>query len=156
MADIKTILRELSVPCQIYLLSENLDQDILKPDIFYQICNQILINNNDSAVQNQLQKITEISNFNDDLKKIIYKGVKLGNLIFSKQEFNFEFNLQVEWKGCYENDDIIDLVINQYPFSLKEESFILKNMGLYQYINLITDSNKENLKNNLSLVWGIP
>lgn len=143
MADIKTILRELSVPCQIYLLYENLDQDIFKPNIFYQIGSHILINKNDSVVQNQLQKINQISNFSDDLKQIIDNGIKLGNLIFSKQEFNFKSNLQIEWKGCYEDDNIIDIVINQYLFSLKEESFILKNMGLYQYINLITDTNKE-------------
>ena len=32
-------------------------------------------------------------------------------------------------------------MIGQYGFSLKEESFILKNMGLYQLLNTLTGSN---------------
>jgi hypothetical protein len=142
MADIKTILRELSVPCQIYLLQNELNYDLFNPQFFDKICNLVLSNKDNSTVQNQLQKITNFNDFTQELKQIINNGINLGNLIFSSREFNFESNLKVEWKGCYEENNIIDIVINQYSFSLKEESFILKNMGLYQYINLITDNNK--------------
>jgi hypothetical protein len=141
MADIKTILRELSVPCQIYLLQTKSDYDLFNPNIFHQICNDILINKNNIKVKTELEKIRNYHKFTQELKQIIHNGINLANLIFSSREFNFE-SVQVEWKGCYEENNIIDIVINQYSFSLKEESFILKNMGLYQYINLITDDNK--------------
>lgn len=142
MADKKTILRELSVPCQIYLLQTKLYYDLFNPNIFHQICNDILTNKNNAKVETELEKIKNYHEFSQDIKQIIHNGIKLANLIFLSQEFNFESDLNVEWKGCYEENNIIDIVINQYSFSLKEESFILKNMGLYKYINLITDDNK--------------
>lgn len=48
---------------------------------------------------------------------------------------------KIKWLGIdTQKNDPIDISIGNYGFSLKEESFILKNMGFYQLLNNLTGS----------------
>lgn len=140
MADIKTHLRELSVATTVGLL--NLDISFLKADLynskkFYTYAQKVISNDISSA-----ENILEYDNYSDDLKTIIDNGFKLGKKIYETPYFKIFKDDKIEWIGSdTQKGDPIDLKIGNYSFSLKEESFILKNMGLYQLLNNLTGSN---------------
>ena len=140
MADIKTHLRELSVAITIGLLNAGID---CKPSDLYSSRNQFLsyarkvISNDISSAEN----LAAYETFSGELKTIIENGYKLGKKIYNTPYFNFTENNKILWLGNdTQKGDPIDIAVGDYGFSLKEESFILQNMGLYQLLNNLTCS----------------
>lgn len=141
MANIKTNLRELSVAVTVGLLKNNIDfnlTDLYNTNFFYTKVLEI-VSNVDLTLK---QQIPNFKIFPEDIIQIINNGYNLGVTIFNHSHFNFKKNDEIFWLGNYTGkDDPIDIQIGDYGFSLKEESFILENMGLYKLINLFTGSN---------------
>jgi len=82
-------------------------------------------------------------------------GLRLGEAIQSL--FNISSNPQICWTGLNtQSGEPIDLIIDGLKFSLKEESYILENMGLYQLINLITGTNKYRRGTHIFLEFAYP
>jgi len=132
MADVKTHLRELSVAVTIGLL--NLDIEFTVADLcssskrFWNYAERV-ISNDISKAQNIMDYIA----FDGDLQAIIENGYKLGRKIYENTYFKFIKGTPVKWLGNdTQKGDPIDVEVGGYGFSLKEESFILQNMG---YIN---------------------
>lgn len=140
MADIKTHLRELSVATTVGLLNAEIEvypSDLMRGDRFFAYAKQ-MINNDISSANN----LVEYAIFSDDLQMIIENGYKLGKKIYENSYFHFKKNDEIKWLGNdTQKGDPIDITIGKYGFSLKEESFILKNMGFYQLLNNLTGSN---------------
>lgn len=138
MADIKTHLRELSFCLQMGVLKNQLEINIsdLSPNKFFELSNGVISNDINSA-RNIL-----CSQFDNEQKQIIINGARLANSIFESHYFDIKAVDKIYWLGNdTQKEDVIDVQIGQYGFSLKEESFILENMGLYKFVNLLTDSN---------------
>ncbi len=140
MADIKTNLRELSVATTIGLLNANIEferKDLYNAKRFLAYAKKV-INNDISSAKNLVDYII----FSDDLQIIIDNGYKLGKKIYKHPYFHISKNAKINWLGNdTQKNDPIDISVDHYGFSLKEESFILKNMGLYQLLNNLTGSN---------------
>lgn len=134
MADLKTNLRELSVLLGVYTIV-NKEQYIYDSSIFLQKIKRILSPKNHEHLAN----LTSIT-FDEEHRKILSNGYKLADKIV--KSFHIDKILSMNWFGydAYKEDPI-DISINEYDFSLKEESFILENMGLYKLVNLFTGSN---------------
>jgi len=82
-------------------------------------------------------------------------GLRLGEAI--KVIFSISSDPQISWTGLNtQSGEPIDLIINGLKFSLKEESYILENMGLYQLIYLITGSNKYQRGSHIFLEFAYP
>lgn len=137
MADIKTHLRELSVAAGIvYRISYKNPKELfqLTPKQFYQFLQSIISNNISNA-----SNILDIAYFNADHYSIIENGIRLGEKIVDL-EICDSYN-RILWLGAdTQKNDPIDLIVGNTGFSLKEESYILENMGLYKYLNLLTNS----------------
>lgn len=138
MADILTNLRELSVG--VYFFYHD-SVEAITPEIFVQIC-KTNIQSFDSTTN-----ISETSIFNKLELNTIKNGFDLGKKIQEALHISSD-NVSIKWKGN-EKDDLIDLQINDYMFSLKERSFILRNMGLYNLLNILT--NTEQFKRGLHI-----
>jgi hypothetical protein len=135
MADIYTHLRELGVAFSFFNKKDLLD---ITPKYFYEIC----VNNVNMSCKLTIQMLAINSeNFNEKELTVIKNAIKLGKLI--EENFNIENKPKITWVGNdTQSDSPIDLIIDKYRFSLKEESFILENMGLYKLLNILlnTDS----------------
>lgn len=140
MADIKTHLRELSVATTIGLLNANIEfeqRDLYDAKRFLAYAKKV-ISNDISSAKNLIDYVT----FSGDLQIIVDNGYKLGKKIYENPYFHITKNTQIKWLGNdTQKNDPIDISVGDYGFSLKEESFILKNMGLYQLLNNLTGSN---------------
>jgi hypothetical protein len=136
MADVKTNLRELSVV--LGLFSYSIDEVRNKtPSEFYNLVKN-RVDNDISKAEN----IESLDSFTIELKDIIKNGMKLGKAIIDLKIINCIDNAVITWLGYdSQKNDPIDLKIGNVGFSLKEESYILENMGLYKYVNLMTKSN---------------
>lgn len=141
MADIKTHLRELSVATTIGLL--NAEIEFTPADLcssskrFLEYAKKVISNDISSA-----ENLTDYVVFSGDLKIIVENGYKLGRKIYDNPYFKFVKGDKIRWLGNdTQKGDPIDVTVGDYGFSLKEESFILKNMGLYQLLNNLTGSN---------------
>lgn len=138
MADIKTNLRELSVAATIKLLTNNVKfsfDELCDLDYFLKVINEAITNRITSDM------ICNCEKFNHELCEIIRNGYKLGCEIYSRNEFAVDDKSEIVWKGYdTQKDDPVDLEIGKYKFSLKEDSFILENMGLYKLLNCFTGS----------------
>jgi hypothetical protein len=138
MADILTNLRELSVGVYFFYPDSI---ETITPEKFANICKANI------QFFNSTTNISESSTFNELELNTIKNGFDLGKKI--QENLNISLNnLSIAWKGN-EKDDLIDLQINNYMFSLKERSFILKNMGLYNLLNILT--NTEQFKRGLHI-----
>ena len=139
MADLKTHLRELSVATTIGILKKSLNyslEDLYIPKKFYLIAEAVIDNDISSAYD-----IYEQKNFAGELQQIISNGYKLGLAIFNCPEFKIANSDTITWVGNNtQKDDPTDITVGNYRFSLKEESFILENMGLYKLLNCFTGS----------------
>lgn len=140
MADIKTHLRELSVATTVGVVaSGNRLQlsDMYDSRKFIALANSVICNDISSA-----DNLLKYPKFTGELKTIVDNGIKLGIKILKSKEFNLSINPTIDWLGNdTQKEDPIDIVIDDYAFSLKEESFILRNMGLYTLLNNLTGSN---------------
>lgn len=135
MADTKTHLRELS-PLLAFDKSIDLNSQIT-PNIFV-----TSIRKNFPYISAIPQNISNKDSFSSVESAIINRGMRLGQNLIEK--FGFTNSSKVMWIGNDTHSTMpIDLVIDGLKFSLKEESFILENMGLYKYINLITGAKVE-------------
>lgn len=139
MADIKTHLRELSVAVTVGLLKNNIyfKQSDLYSSQYFLAAAENIIDNDISAAAN----LSEYPFFTGDLKSIVDNGCKLGRKIYASPYFDICPDTPILWLGNdTQKGDPVDVAIGKYGFSLKEESFILKNMGLYQFLNHMTGS----------------
>lgn len=138
MADIKTHLREISFALKLGLLKEGKevkDDEILNnPQLFFKLSSSV-IKNGISSASNLL-----VNMFDSEQINIIKNGFKLAEVIYFSNKFPISYNDSIIWTGSNtQKDDLIDVKIGKYDFSLKEDSFILENMGLYKLLNLLTD-----------------
>lgn len=136
MADILTHLRELSFGYGI--LSYNLNENEIKPSKFLNVC-QGQIENCSSLSLAQIAKSS--STFSEIEMQTIKNGVKLANFVIEEKIITDIENPHIVWLGAdTQSGKAWDIEINNIYFSLKEDSFILHNMGLYQIMNIITDT----------------
>lgn len=139
MADIKTHLRELSVATTIGLLNSEIafkQSDLYDSQRFLSYAQRVISNDISNA-----DNLSEYDIFTGDLQIIVDNGYKLGRKIYESPYFRFAKNTPVKWLGNdTQKGDPIDVSVGEYGFSLKEESFILKNMGLYTLLNNLTGS----------------
>lgn len=139
MADIKTHLRELGVATTVGLLIKKINftiEDLYDSEKFFAFSKQVICNDISST-----SNILSVKKYLGEYKSIIDNSYKLGVKIFNTKEFNFSEVDKIYWLGNdTQKGDPIDLKIGKFSFSLKEESFILKNMGLYSLLNNLTGS----------------
>lgn len=139
MADIKTNLRELSVATTVGLLRAGISfqkEELYNSACFLTYAKRVI--SSDISIANNLGT-GEI--FTGELKKIIDNGYQLGKAIYENKHFHIDEDSKITWQGNdTQKDDPIDITIGDYGFSLKEESFILENMGLYKLLNCYTGS----------------
>lgn len=140
MADIKTHLRELSVATTVGLLRAGISfhkEELYNSTCFLSYAKRVI--SSDISIANNLGT-GEI--FTGELKKIIDNGYQLGKAIYENKYFHIDEHSKITWQGNdTQKDDPVDITIGDYGFSLKEESFILENMGLYKLLNCYTGSN---------------
>lgn len=139
MADIKTHLRELSVAITIGLFNLGIDfkpNDLYNSRRFLAYAERVILGDISSA-----RNLCNYETFTGELQQIVDNGYKLGKKIYKNPHFIIEKNANIQWLG---NDNQkgapIDIVVGDYGFSLKEDSFILRNMGLYTLLNNLTGS----------------
>ena len=139
MADIKTHLRELSVATTIGLLKDGLTyslQDLYDSSKFFNFASLVITGDISSA-----KNLCTTPTFTGELKQIVDNGHRLGNAIFTNKHFHINAADKITWQGNdTQKDDPVDITVGKYGFSLKEESFILENMGLYKLLNCYTGS----------------
>ncbi len=139
MADLKTHLRELSVATTIGLLNNGISfqlQDLYDSGKFFTYAAQVIANDISSA-----KNICSQPTFTGELRTIINNGYKLGKEIYQNSYFKINRGDKITWQGNdTQKEDPIDITVGSYGFSLKEESFILENMGLYKLLNCYTGS----------------
>lgn len=139
MADMKTHLRELSVATTVGLLKDNISfstTDLYDSKKFFTFAKQVISGDISSAMN-----LCSTPTFSGNLKIIVDNGYNLGKAIFNNPYFKINKSDSIIWQGNdTQKDDPIDITIGAYGFSLKEESLILENMGLYKLINCYTGS----------------
>lgn len=137
MADIKTHLRELGVLVGIknQLCRLGYSYTTINSNSFCSIVDSILPNSKHRYYNN----IREIDFSNSD-RSIIKNAFALSNAIINKLEI--KMLISADWFGFNSGkEEPYDIEINGKLFSLKEDSFILENMGLYKLLNCYTGSN---------------
>lgn len=143
MADIKTHLRELSPLLAIAGITEVNQQ--FTPKNFITI-----LKDNFETLDNLPLNIIKATSFTALELNVIKRGIKLG--VFLLNKFGFNRHSHVTWHGNSTHSEMpIDLIIDSKKFSLKEESFILENMGLYRLINLVTGFDTSRGKHHIFL-----
>lgn len=139
MADIKTHLRELSVATTAGLLLSNISferSDLYDSRTFWPLAKTVI-----SGDLSPAANILDVPAYTGELKSIVDNGYRLGRAIVDHPHFAFHGGENVSWLGYQtQKGDPIDVKIGPYGFSLKEDSFILENMGLYQLLNDLTGS----------------
>lgn len=139
MADIKTHLRELSVATVLGLLKNNRRfqlKDLYNSDMFWQLASQVI----DSDISNAIN-VCDVQNYTGELRQIIDNGYQLASYIYKNPHFVITPKDPIYWLGSdTQKEDPADIAVGRYVFSLKEESFILENMGLYKLLNCYTGS----------------
>ncbi len=138
MADIKTNLRELSVLLTVGLIKENRAFDLsqLYNDRSFLKLTKHFVGSNSAFKANNILG-TDLSL--DEYKSIIKNGINLGQAICNHPNFNISNNPSLIWCGYNtQKSDPVDIYIDNYGFSLKENSYILKNMGFYEFLNSMT------------------
>ncbi|MGK7932048.1 MAG: hypothetical protein AB4041_11530 [Microcystaceae cyanobacterium] len=143
MADVKTILRELSVAYYIHCLINNIAQNDLTPQDFAKVGQEILTNSDNLTVATEINKVNNLPDFAQH-QEILKNAKKLAQIICSHSNFQLSNTLNIHWVGSdTAKQNNTDLVINSYEFSLKEDSYILRNMGLYYLIHCLTGQERQ-------------
>lgn len=136
MADIKTTLRETGVLLGIWVQINNL-QFPNNPSEYIAMASEFLSEEKENIL---LMKLFSQNTFSIEEKEILNNCFKLAKEI--KDTFKIESISSLLWTGNETQKEIpYDIVINDYKFSLKEDSYILENMGLYKLLNFFTGSN---------------
>lgn len=132
MSDIKTSLRELSVIYGIHKLLTSKEYPIELED-FVEVIKLYINKNRMNSVL-----LTDKGNL-FDYKDIIMNGICLGEAVI--KTFKIDSLPTIKWVGeDTQSDTPIDIIIGNTQISLKEESYILENMGLYKLVNILTGS----------------
>lgn len=138
MADIKTILRELSVILG-YILSKyklTFTEELIDVKTYLDFIRKYCKNVNEC--NSEIQKIEEFDNFVIH-KDIIKNGLKLGKLLYEKLKLDGD----IYWLGSKVNSKYpYDIKINETGISLKENSHILKNPSFADYLNAFVQPQK--------------
>lgn len=137
MADVYTHLRELGVAFSFF---NRKDLNDITPMYFFETCEKYI----EIPCEFKLSMVANSPDcFSDKEITIIKNALKLGVAI--RQNFSISSNPNIVWVGCdTQSNTPIDLIIDEFKFSLKEESFILENMGLYKLLNILLNTNKYN------------
>jgi imidazoleglycerol phosphate dehydratase HisB len=138
MADIKTILRELSVILGIILAKYRLSLQ----DEFLNVKTYLeFIRKHCSNIDEHNEEVVKIEQEGDlhVHKSTIINGIKLGKLV---QE-----NLKLEGDICWVGSAVkskypFDITVGGIGISLKEDSYILKNPSFSDYLNALTQPEK--------------
>lgn len=133
MADIKTILRELSVILG-YLLAKyklTFTEDSIDVKTYLEFIRKYCKNVNEC--NSEIQKIEELEDFVIH-KSIIKNGLTLGKLLYEKLKLEGD----IYWLGATVHSKYpFDIKIGDIGISLKEESYILKNPSFASYLNAL-------------------
>jgi hypothetical protein len=138
VADIKTILRELSVILGYILAKYKLTftEDTIDVKTYLDFIRKYCLNVNEC--NSEIQKIEELNDFVIH-KSIIKNGLTLGKLLFEK--LNLEGDIY--WLGASVHSKYpFDLKIGNTGISLKEDSYILKNPSFASYLNALVQPSK--------------
>lgn len=133
MADIKTILRELSVILGFILAKYNLKfvTDELDIKSYIDFIRKYCININECDAE--IQKIEKLPDFKIH-QSIIDNGLRLGKMIYEKLKLKGD----IVWLGAEVKSKYpFDIKIGDVGISLKEDSYILKNPSLADYLNAL-------------------
>ncbi len=140
MADIKTHLRELSVATTIGLLKDGIafeHSDLYDSKTFLAYAKSVVLGDLSGA-----ENLKSMEIFSGVFREIVDNGYALGKAIFNNSSFSIPKEAKIIWQGNdTKKEDPVDIVVGEYGFSLKEESFILGNMGLYKLLNCYTGAN---------------
>ena len=137
MASIKTIVRELGV---LYWTDRILNDDVIKaedvePNEFYQRCDDMI-----GSTISEANKIQGKDKFRSNKVEILQNTYWLSKRLIETLDINKIED--AKWIGPdTQRKEPVDIILNGERISLKEDSYILENMGLYKLINLLTDSN---------------
>ena len=133
MADIKTILRELSVILG-YILSKyklTFTEKLIDVKKYLDFIRKYCKNVNEC--NSEIQKIEELDDFVIH-KDIIENGLKLGKLLYEKLNLNGD----IYWLGSKVKSKYpFDIKIGETGISLKEDSYIIKNPSFADYLNAL-------------------
>ena len=133
MADIKTILRELSVILGFILAKYKLKfaEDFINVKTYLSFIKKYC--KNIDKCNTEIQKIEELSDMVIH-KDIIQNGFNLGKLIYEKLKLDGD----IIWLGAKVKSDYpFDIMIGDIGISLKEDSYILKNPSFSDYLNAL-------------------
>ena len=133
MADTLTHLRELGVGYGI-LIEKKIKND---PEYFLKFCREHIQNCKDLKHEDVTRNKVR---FSKDEYAALLNACNLGRYISSLDIIDNK-NPLITWEGGNtQSGNPFDLTIDGIPFSLKEDSFILQNMGLSRILNILTDS----------------
>ncbi|MBS1950785.1 MAG: hypothetical protein JST37_07240 [Bacteroidetes bacterium] len=133
MADIKTILRELSVILGYILAKYKLTftEDTIDVKTYLEFIRKYCKNVNEC--NSEIQKIEELEDFVIH-KNIIKNGLTLGKLLYEKLKLDGD----IYWLGATVHSKYpFDIKIGETGISLKEDSYILKNPSFASYLNAL-------------------
>ena len=133
MADIRTILRELSVILGFILAKYKLKfaEDFIDIKTYLNFIKKYC--KNIDECNSEIQKIEELPDMVIH-KDIIQNGLNLGKLIYEK--LNLEGD--IIWLGAKVKSEYpFDIMIGDIGISLKEDSYILKNPSFSDYLNAL-------------------
>lgn len=138
MADVKTNLRELGVVYSLLLCGVGMEFNYeIKPVELVQKCANILEVSKEKLAVN----VCALETFSSSHKQILKNSYKLAESIHEKL-LNGTKNMPcIKWLGNDTKFAPCDIRVNNLSISLKEDSFILENMGLYKYLSLMTGKN---------------
>ena len=133
MADIKTNLRETSVLVGVYAHTTKQEiKNFYNLKVYCDALSTILPESKKHA-----SNIFSLTSFTTEHISILKNGFSLANILVAK--LNIQTLSTCKWLGYdTQKENPVDIVINDFPISLKEDSYILENMGLYKYLTLMT------------------
>ena len=126
MADILTNLRELS-----FIYGMHHDESDVAPDVFLSRVTVL------TSVPDNVSISSNQNHFTDNEKNTISNGIRLAKSVISSGVVEPRA-INITWLGNIQDGQPFDVRVNDIAFSLKEKSFILKNMGLYAFLNILT------------------
>lgn len=133
MADIRTILRELSVILGYILAKYKLKfaEDFIEVQTYLNFIKKYC--NNIDDCNSEIQKIEELPDMVIH-KGIIQNGLNLGKLIYEKLNLDGD----IIWLGAKVKSEYpFDIMIGDIGIALKEDSYILKNPSFADYLNAL-------------------
>ena len=134
MPSVESDLRELGVAFWVHALLNEKDVDVeqMSGSEFY-ACAEGAISSDISPAS----ALKLISHFDEKQLDIMRRSRETA--IALVRTFDLSQKCKIEWTGCDpQKIDPIDVTIGSLKLSLKESSFILHNMGLYQYVTTMT------------------